>query len=80
MRALSKGQSFQMSPLSSNNHDYYFGNKTVLVICENNSGIEFEPTMNFEGPNDSCKSPRIPRSESELVEVIKDSKTAFHKE
>ena len=69
-----------MSPISSNDYDYHLRNQTVLVICENDSGFEFQPTLNFEGPNANCKSPRIPRTQSELLEIIKSSTNATQKE
>ena len=69
-----------MSPISSNDYDYHLRNQTVLVICENDIGFEFQPTLNFNGPNTNCKSPRIPLTECELLEIIKSSKNVFNKE
>ena len=57
-----------MIPISSNDFGYHLNNRTVYVVCQKASRLEFQPVRHFQ--NHKCELPLIPQNEVELSEIL----------
>ena len=70
---------FKMMPISSTDVDFNLDNRTVYVICRENSQLEFELVDYFKDPIHNCRSPYVPRTEIDFINIAESIKRYFVK-
>ena len=67
-----------MIPISSSDNDFNLDDKTVYVICYDNSEVEFQVT--HKNLTHNCRSPCVPRTDVEFTSLAENVRSYDFKE